>query len=66
MFGDIINTLMVIRQNIFNTFILNKKDEYPALYPSTLIYMYNNTDSSKIKEIYIQNGVDLLENSYKK
>ncbi len=47
-----------------NTFILNKKDEYPGVYPSTLIYMYNTTGSTKLKEIYISNGVDLLENNY--
>ncbi|MBR3113684.1 MAG: DUF3344 domain-containing protein [Methanobrevibacter sp.] len=47
-----------------NTFVLNKKDEYPAVYPSTLIYMYNTTPSSKIKEVYISNGVDLLGNIY--
>lgn len=47
-----------------NKFSLNKKDEYPAVYPSTLIYLYNTTLSSKIKEVYISNGVDLLGNVY--
>ncbi|WP_406533870.1 DUF3344 domain-containing protein [Methanobrevibacter sp.] len=47
-----------------NTFILNKKDTYPAVSPSTLIYLYNTTSSSTLKEIYLSNGVDLLENSY--
>lgn len=47
-----------------NTFILNKKDTYPAVSPATLIYMYNTTGSTDLKEIYILNGVDLLENSY--
>ena len=47
-----------------NTFVLKKKDTYPAVSPSTLVYMYNTTNSLKLKEIYISNGADLLENSY--
>lgn len=40
---------------------LNKKFDTPAVYPSALIYMFNTTQSSHIKEIYIYNGADLLE-----
>ena len=46
-----------------NTFVLNKTYKYPAVYPSTLIYMYNTTGSPYIKEIYISNGADLLAES---
>ena len=47
-----------------NTFVLNKKDEYPAVNPSALVYLYNKTNSAVVKDIYILNGADLLENSY--
>lgn len=43
-----------------NTFILNKINATPSFYPSVLIYMYNTTGSDIIKEIYINNGADLL------
>jgi hypothetical protein len=47
-----------------NTLFLKKFDEYPALNPSTLIYMYNRTGSDTVKSIYIDNTADILENSY--
>ncbi len=43
-----------------NAFYLNKTYKYPAVYPSTLIYMYNTTGSKTLKEIYMLNGADLL------
>ena len=43
-----------------NTFVLNKTVATPAVYPSVLVYMYNTTNSNYIKEIYINNGADLL------
>ena len=47
-----------------NTLFLKKFDEYPALNPSTLVYMYNMTGSDTVKFIYIDNTADILENSY--
>lgn len=47
-----------------NTLFINKFDEYPALDPSALIYMYNMTGSDAIKYVYIDNTADILENSY--
>lgn len=46
-----------------NTFVLNKINPTPAIYPSTLIYMYNTTNSDVIKKIYIMNDADLLTNA---
>ena len=43
-----------------NSFVLNKKNATPAVYPSVLIYMYNTTGSAVIKNVYISNGADLL------
>lgn len=47
-----------------NTLVINKFDEYPALNPSALVYMYNMTGSNTLKYIYINNAADILENSY--
>ena len=47
-----------------NTLFIKKFDEYPALNPSTLIYMYNMTGSNTLKHVYIDNAADILENSY--
>ncbi len=63
-YGLLVYDVTNLIENGENTFVLNKKDEYPAVYPSTLIYLYNTTSSSKIKEVYISNGVDLLGNIY--
>ena len=46
-----------------NTLFLSRAAKYPAIYPSILVYMYNVTGSNIIKEIYINNGADLLGNS---
>jgi hypothetical protein len=47
--------------NDTNVFNLNKTIPV-GVYPSTLIYMYNTTGSKVLKDIYINNGVDLLGN----
>ena len=47
-----------------NTLFIKKFDEYPALNPSALVYMYNMTGSDTLKYIYIENTADILENSY--
>ena len=46
-----------------NTLVLNKVNPTPAVYPSVLVYMYNTTGSSDIKDVYIVNGADLLAGS---
>ena len=43
-----------------NSLFVSRAAKYPAIYPSVLIYMYNTTESSTIKEIYINDGADLL------
>ncbi len=49
-----------------NTLALNKSAQYPGVYSSALVYMYNTTSSNYIKEIYINHGADLLYNNYNK
>ncbi|MCQ2970795.1 MAG: DUF3344 domain-containing protein [archaeon] len=56
---DVTNSI----KNGNNTFVLNKINPTPTIYPSTLIYMYNTTGSEVIKNIYIINGADLLSNT---
>ena len=47
-----------------NTLDLNKSAKYPGVYSSALVYMYNVTNSNYIKEVYINQGADILYNSY--
>ena len=63
-YGLLVYDVTNLIENGANTFVLNKKDEYPAVHPSTLVYLYNTTGSSVIKDVYISNGADLLETSY--
>ena len=49
-----------------NTLVLNKSDTYPGVYSSAFVYMYNTTNSNYIKEIYINNGADILSANYNK
>ena len=42
-----------------NSLVLNKTHSTGA-YPSTLIYLYNTTGSSKLKTVYINNGADII------
>ena len=42
-----------------NTFVLNKTHSTGA-YPSTLIYLYNTTNSKVLKNVYINNGADII------
>ena len=46
-----------------NTLFVSRAAKYPAIYPSVLVYMYNTTGSTAIKNVYISNGVDLLAES---
>ena len=47
-----------------NTFTLTKQSGMTAVYPSTSIYLYNNTDSDYIYTVYMMDGADLLSDSY--
>ena len=47
-----------------NTFVLEKESGLTAVYPSTLVALYNVTESETIKTVYMYNGADLLYNSY--
>lgn len=46
-----------------NTFVVNKLANLTAVYPSTLMAMYNTTGSSIRKHVIINNGADLLTSS---
>lgn len=46
-----------------NTLVLTKQSGLTAIYPSTFIYLYNNTESDYIHTFYMLDGVDLLSNS---
>ena len=43
-----------------NEFVLNKEFNQTAVYPSTLVILYNETSSDTIKTVYMFNGADLL------
>ncbi|WP_407424168.1 DUF3344 domain-containing protein [Methanobrevibacter sp.] len=45
-----------------NSFVLNKVNPTPAVYPSALVYMYDTDGSATSKTAYILNGADLLSN----
>jgi len=59
-YGVLVYDVTGLVANGENTFVLNKRNATPAVYPSVFIYMYNTTGSEFIKEIYISNGADLL------
>ena len=61
-YGVLLYDVTDLIRNGENILELKKKFDTPAVYPSALIYMYNTTGSRTIKEIYIYNGADLLEN----
>ena len=63
-YGTLLYDVTELIRNGENVLELNKKFDTPAVYPSALVYMYNTTLSNSIKEIYIYNGADLLENVY--
>ena len=42
-----------------NVLVLNKTHSVGA-YPSTLIYLYNTTGSNVVKDVYINNGADII------
>ena len=47
-----------------NTLVLNKPANLTAVYPSCLIYFYNDTTSKVAATFYIADGADLISNSY--
>ena len=46
-----------------NTFVLEKESNKTAVYPSTLVALYNVPQSETVKTIYMYNGADLLSNA---
>ena len=46
-----------------NTFVLEKEFNKTAVYPSTLVALYNVSNSAIEKTIYMYNGADLLSNA---
>lgn len=63
-YGVIIYDVSDLIQKGNNTFVLNKVNPTPAVYPTVLVYMYNTAESTTVKEVSILNGADLLANSY--
>ena len=61
--GILVYDVSELIRNGENSLELKKNFDTPAVYPSALVYMYNTTGNRDIKEIYIYNGADLLENS---
>ena len=49
-----------------NTLVLNKESGLTAVYPSVLIYLYNDTESDILTTVYIADGADLLSNANNK
>ena len=63
-YGVLIYDITDVLQNGRNTLKLEKENGLTAVYPPTLITLYNKTGSEVIKNIYIRNGADLLYNYY--
>ena len=63
-YGVLIYNVTDVLQNGRNTLRLEKENGLTAIYPPTLITMYNKTESDVLKTIHIKNGADLLYNSY--
>ncbi len=63
-YGVLIYNVTDCLQNGRNTLKLEKENGLTAVYPPTLITMYNTTNSDTLKTIYIKNGADLLYNEY--
>lgn len=63
-YGVLIYDITEFLQNGRNTLRLEKENGLTAVYPPTLITMYNKTGNDVIKNIYIKNGADLLYNNY--
>lgn len=62
-YGLMIYDVTDLAKNGKNTFVIAKQSGLTAVYPSTLIYLYNNTESDLIYSVYMLDGVDLLANS---
>ena len=62
-YGLVVYDVSALLQNGENTFVLEKEFNKTAVYPSTIVAMYNVTESDTIKTIYMYNGADLLSNA---
>lgn len=63
-YGILIYNVTNLLENGENTLVLNKNYPTPSVYPSSLIYITNNTLSKFTKRIYAINGADVLYNEY--
>lgn len=63
-YGLLVYDVSELAKNGKNTLVLTKQSGLTAVYPSTLIYLYNSSESDYIHTIYMLNGADLLSNSY--
>ncbi|MBO6104274.1 MAG: DUF3344 domain-containing protein, partial [Methanobrevibacter sp.] len=62
-YGLVVYDVSDLIQNGENTFVLEKISGMTAVYPSTLVVLYNVSGSEAIKNVYMFNGADLLANS---
>jgi hypothetical protein len=62
-YGLIVYDVSSLIKNGENTFVLGKISNLTAVYPSTLVALYNVSESDTLKTIYMYNGADLLSNA---
>jgi hypothetical protein len=62
-YGLIVYDVSGLLQKGENTFVLEKEFNKTAVYPSTLVALYNVPQSETVKTIYMYNGADLLSNA---
>ena len=62
-YGLIVYDVSSLLQKGENTFVLEKESNKTAVYPSTLVALYNVPQSETVKTIYMYNGADLLSNA---
>ncbi|MBO7519063.1 MAG: DUF3344 domain-containing protein [Methanobrevibacter sp.] len=62
-YGLVVYDVSSLLQKGENTFVLVKEINKTAVYPSTLVALYNVPGSDTIKTVYMYNGADLLSNA---
>ncbi|MCQ2961267.1 MAG: DUF3344 domain-containing protein [archaeon] len=62
-YGLVVYDVSSLLQKGENTLVLVKEINKTAVYPSTLVALYNVPESDTIKTVYMYNGADLLSNA---
>ena len=62
-YGLVVYDVSALIKDGENSFVLNKEDGMTAVYPSTLVALYNVTESDTLTTVYMYNGADLLSNA---